>query len=290
MDIDVLNSQLYDKMVASQEKMKDWLQSQSFDDMMKNAYEYLIRNDLLLTFQFHDLSDEQVFALWELKDPLAELYKSYTLWECDNPITDISTAIARANEHHEETLKETIEHYADSLIAEKQRKIREMPVYLQTADYAKEHGEAELHSESHKANVMCANAIEDTIAMYYDFDKKRLDPAGAAEILELFGPARTSFVLAANIQDKSWDGRITDSNKEWAKQFAVPQDDSAWGTKRYRQYLVTSHPGLLDLFTKQVQKKLEQMQEIKPSVLEQLKTQLPKTSPNISAKSKGQER
>ena len=271
MDIDVLNSQLYDKMVASQEKMKDWLQSQSFDDMMKNAYEYLIRNDLLLTFQFHDLSDEQVFALWELEDPLAELYKSYTLWECDNPITDISTAIARANEHHEETLKETIEHYADSLIAEKQRKIREMPVYLQTADYAKEHGEAELHSESHKANVMCANAIEDTIAMYYDFDKKRLDPIGAEEILKAFGPERTTFVLAANIQDKSWDGRITDSNKEWAKQFVVPQDDSAWGTKRYRQYLVTSHPGLLDLFTKQVQKALEQSQEKSQSILSALR-------------------
>ena len=60
MDIDVLNSQLYDKLVASQEKMKDWLQSQSFDDMMRNAREYLVREDIVLSFEFHDLSDEQV--------------------------------------------------------------------------------------------------------------------------------------------------------------------------------------------------------------------------------------
>ena len=255
MDIDVLNSQLYDKMVASQEKMKDWLQHQSFDDMMRNAREYLVREDIVLAFEFHDLSDEQVFALWEREDPLAELY----------------AAFEKVEDRHMEIVKDTLENHADFLIAEKQRKIREMPVYIQTADYAKEHGEAEMHSDSHKANVMCANAIEDSIALHYDFDKKRLDPAGAAKILELFGPERTTFVLAANIQDKSWDGRITDSNKEWAKQFAVPQDDSAWGTKRYRQYLVTSHPGLLDLFTKQVQKQLEQSQEKSQSILSALR-------------------
>ena len=274
MDIDRLNSQLYDKMVASQEKMKDWLQSQSFDDMMRNAREYLVREDIVLSFEFHDLSDEQVFALWERKDPLAELYAKFEQTE----------------DHHMEKVKDTLENHADFLIAEKRRKIREMPVYAQTAAYAREHGEAEMHSYSHKANVMCANAIEDTIALYYDFDKKRLDPIGVEEILKAFGPERTAFVLAANIQDKSWDGRITDSNKEWAKQFAVPQDDSAWGTKRYRQYLVTSHPGLLDLFTKQVQKQLEQSQEQKPSVLGQLKTQPKKNSPKISANFKGQER
>ena len=267
MDIDVLNSQLYDKMVASQEKMKDWLQSQSFDDMMRNAREYLVREDIVLAFEFHDLSDEQVFALWEREDPLAELY----------------AAFEKVEDRHMEIVKDTLENHADFLITEKQRKIREMPVYLQTAAYAKEHGEADLHNDSHKANVMCANAIEDSIALHYDFDKKRLDPAGAAEILELFGPERTSFVLAANIQDKSWDGRITDSNKEWAKQFAVPQDDSAWGTKRYRQYLVTSHPGLLDLFTKQVRKKVEPTREKKPSIAEKLNHSTP-TTPSANKK------
>ena len=267
MDIDVLNSQLYDKLVASQEKMKDWLQSQSFDDMMRNAREYLVREDIVLSFEFHDLSDEQVFALWEREDPLAELY----------------AAFEKAEDHHMEKVKDTLENHADFLITEKQRKIREMPVYVQTAAYAKEHGEADLHSESHKANVMCANAIEDTIAMYYDFDKKRLDPIGAEEILKAFGPERTTFVLAANIQDKSWDGRITDSNKEWAKQFAVPQDDSAWGTKRYRQYLVTSHPGLLDLFTKQVRKKVEPTREKKPSIAEKLNHSTP-TTPSANKK------
>lgn len=255
MDIDVLNSQLYDKMVASQEKMKDWLQGQSFDDMLRNAREYLVREDIVLAFEFHDLSDEQVFALWEREDPLAELYASFE----------------KAEDRHMEKVKDTLENHADFLIAEKQRKIREMPVYLQTADYAKEHGEAELHSESHKANIMCANTIEDTIALHYDVDKKILDPAGVTEILEAFGPERTFFVLAANIQDKSWDGRITDRNKVWAKQFDIPQDDTAWGTKRYFQYLVHVHPGLLDLFTKQVQKQLEQSQEKSQSILSALR-------------------
>ena len=255
MDIDKLNSQLYDKMVASQEQMKDWLQSQSFDDMMRNAREYLVREDIILSFESHDLTDEQVFALWEREDPLAEIYATFE----------------KAENHHMETIKDTLENHADFLISEKQRKIREMPLYVQTADYAKEHGETELHSGSHNANVMCANAIEDTIALRYDLEKKRLDPIGAAEILEAFGAERTSFVLAVNIQDKSWDGRISDVNKTWAKQFEVPQDNTAWGTKCSCQYLVNSHPGLLDLFTKQVQKKLELTQKKSQSILSALR-------------------
>ena len=267
MDSEQLNLKLYEKMVESQNKMKDWLQSQSFDDMMRGAYEYLVRNDILLHLEFHDLSDVQAFALLETEDPLAAIFEAFT----------------KVEDHHMERVEETIENHANSLIEEKRKRVRETPVYRQTADYAKAHGEIDWYRDSQKYNTMCASAIEDAISLRYDFDKKRLDPVAADEVLQAFGEERTLFVLAANIQDKSWDGRITDDNRKWATQIEIPQDDTAWGTKQYFKYLVHCHPGLLDLFTKQVRKKVEPTQEKKPSIAEKLSNSTP-TTPSAKKK------
>ena len=67
--------------------------------------------------------------------------------------------------------------------------------------------------------------------------------------MKRFGVERTCYVLAATVQDKDWDGRISSSNKQWAKGIEIPQDKTAWNSASYRRFVVgNAHPGLVDLF------------------------------------------
>ena len=49
----VLNTQLYQKMFAEQAHFKDWLLSQSPEEILNYAYEYTCREDILLSSQRH---------------------------------------------------------------------------------------------------------------------------------------------------------------------------------------------------------------------------------------------
>jgi len=97
---------------------------------------------------------------------------------------------------------------------------------------------------------------------------------------------RIAYVLAATVQHKDWDGRLSDTNKAWAKTIPVCEDRNT-----YAFVVDQAHTGLVDLFVNQVRKELAVPQEErKPSVMEKLKAAPAKNSPKISANSKGQER
>ena len=92
-------------------------------------------------------------------------------------------------------------------------------------------------------------------------------------------------MLAATVQHKDWDGRLSDTNKAWAKTVPVCEDRNI-----YAFVVDQAHTGLVDLFVNQVRKELAVPQEEhKPSVMEKLKAAPVKNSPKISAHSKGQE-
>ena len=88
------------------------------------------------------------------------------------------------------------------------------------------------------------------------------------------------------------DGRISPSNKDWAKSIPIQKNPDAWGEDRNSHLVVDSHPGLTDLFVSAFRKEYCQQQEkgIKPSVRAKLQNQPVKNSPKISANLKGQER
>lgn len=114
------------------------------------------------------------------------------------------------------------------------------PVCGYSAAEAQRHGELELWRESHKENCKCARAIEDAISR--SFDGRTLQGGCAAEIIEKYGFERVNFVLANTIQEKSWDGRFSSSNKDWSREIYVPKNDSNWA------FTVESHPAVLDGF------------------------------------------
>lgn len=153
-------------------------------------------------------------------------------------------------------------------------------VYPHTAAYAKEHGELPQYRESLQANIACKEAIEKAVNENYhnwSIDTK----TAAAQVMAQFPVERIRYVLAATVQQKDWDGRISDTNKAWAKTIPVADEQN-----RCRYVVDRCHPGLTDLFIKQFREEIEK----KPSILGKLNEPLPKPSVLAKPKSKTQER
>ena len=140
-----------------------------------------------------------------------------------------------------------------------------LPVYLHSANYAKEFQETIDYRASFRLNLQCRDAICEAIDAHYRND--RLDEAAVREVVEQFGYERTMVVLANTVRMKDWDRRFSPDKRKWADTIPCPCDMLG---ERGRQFLADKvHPGLVDLFITQVRKDYER--EHKPSVKAALK-------------------
>ena len=93
-----LNTALYQKMFAEQEKFKEWLLSQPPDEILHHAYEYTTREDILLSLEYNDLSPTQAKALLKSPAPLADVFKDWEKRESSHMDEIWDTLENRANE------------------------------------------------------------------------------------------------------------------------------------------------------------------------------------------------
>ena len=96
-----LNTALYKKMFAEQEKYKAWLLSQTPAAVLDHAYEYICREDILLSLEDNSLTSAQAKALLKSPCPLADVFKD---WE-------------KREIGHMDEIWETVEARADTVIA-----------------------------------------------------------------------------------------------------------------------------------------------------------------------------
>ncbi len=153
------------------------------------------------------------------------------------------------------------------------------PVYLHTAAYAREHNELPQYRESLQANIACKEAIEKAVGENYHGWSVDIKIA-TAQVMAQFSVERIRYILAATVQQKDWDGRISDDNKAWAKTIPVADEQN-----RYYFVVDQCHPGLTDLFVKrfreEAEKKLSIMSRVsesaqkKPTVPRKLKSKEP---------------
>lgn len=95
-----LNTALYEKLYAEQEKFKSMLRSSSPDVIMLHAYELVMREDILLTLEENDLTPKQCKALLKQKEPLSELFLAWENGE-SNHMNEIRSCIeTKADELH----------------------------------------------------------------------------------------------------------------------------------------------------------------------------------------------
>lgn len=95
-----LNTTLYQRLLAEQEKWRDWLIVQPPEDILNHAFEYTSREDIILALEYSDLSDEECHAL--LKSPC--------------PLSDIFTEFERTETDHMEDIRQCIESRANRVI------------------------------------------------------------------------------------------------------------------------------------------------------------------------------
>ena len=258
MNTNDLNTALYEKMTAEQDKFRDWLKSQSPEEVLNHAYEYTIREDIVMAMEELELTDAQAQALLESPSPLADAYRYFEKLETG----------------YMDMIRDSIESRADD-VCRAQKELRTAPLYPHSASYASQHGEMTQYNLSYQANSACKEAIEQAINAHYA--ENRLDTEAAVkDVLEKFGAERVQFILANTIQHKNHDGRISQDNKAWAKTVPMPEDS---GASRHCAYLVVDgvNPGLTDLFTRQARKTMQEQQ--KSSVLQKLKQEPPAHKP-----------
>ncbi len=127
-------------------------------------------------------------------------------------------------------------------------------IYKRSVIYARGHGELDKYRASMRENVACKEGIEQAIRE--NFDGMHLNPDAVKTVMEQYGAERAAYVLANTIQQKSWDGRFSGSNKEWAASVFVAEDINASGDDKRSMFAVNSHPAVLDGFTDLFRKEL----------------------------------
>lgn len=223
---EALQQSLYDKLSWEQDKYRDWLKGQPPEKILHHSYEYTVREDILTSMEELTLSEAETRALLLSPSPMAILYDKFS---------DLETG-------YMDTIRDSIE---DTAKAEA-KKLRELPVYPYPADHAQENGELDVYRASFRANVSCKDAIE--AAIRDNYHDNRLDAAAVGQVAEQFGQERMLYVLAATVRHFDYDGRISRDNKRWANTIPVYENKDGMGGDRSVQFVVSSHPGLTDLF------------------------------------------
>ena len=77
MNTNDLNTALYEKMAAEQDKYRDWLKSQPPEEILHHTYEYTVREDIVMAMEELELTDAQAQALLESPSPLADVYRYF---------------------------------------------------------------------------------------------------------------------------------------------------------------------------------------------------------------------
>lgn len=190
----------------------------------------------------HEYSVREDFLLALEYDDLTR-GQAAALLACPTPLDDLFHTYESAETHHMEEVWSCLESLA-------------------------EYRKAEQAVQEERLNISCKEAIEKAIDGNYrgnSLDAK----AAVQEVLDRFGPERVQTVLAATVQDKDWDVRISGENKAWAQ--TVPMPEGSEGGNRRSHWVVDSHPGLVNLFVDQVRDLVREREKEKPSVIQQLK-------------------
>lgn len=93
-------AELYEKMRAEQIEYLKELLAQGSQEALNHAYEFTVREDILMAMEDMELTPKQAKALLKSPCPLADVYKDFSKLETD----------------HMETIRDTIENRANDVI------------------------------------------------------------------------------------------------------------------------------------------------------------------------------
>lgn len=104
MNTEELNLQLYNKMSAEFEKFKEELLNSSPQEVLDRAYEYIIKDDIVLSLEYSDLTASRADALLKSENSLDEVYDAWM----------------ESESSHMDEIREVLDSAAESLIRDVQ--------------------------------------------------------------------------------------------------------------------------------------------------------------------------
>ena len=165
--------QLCEKMRVEQSAYCLWLTAQPPEEILNHAYEYSVREDIILATEEMNLTPAQVRALLKSPAPLADVYKDFSKLE-----TDYMSIVAQC-----------VEDRADDLLKKEQQQ-NPPKVYRQSVTYAREHGELQQYHASCHLNERCRDEIDAALAQR--FDGMRLGAGAVEQVVAEYGLERTN--------------------------------------------------------------------------------------------------
>ena len=105
MTAEEIYSQLYERMLAEQEKYTEWLLTQSPEEVLNHCYEYAMREDILMVFESSEIDEKHARVLLEKGVTLADIYDDFIDLETD----------------HMQDIRDTIGDRADKIIREAEK-------------------------------------------------------------------------------------------------------------------------------------------------------------------------
>lgn len=240
MNTNKLNTALYEKMAAEQDTFRDWLKGQPPEEILNHAYEYTVREDIVMEMEELDLTDAQAQALLDSPSPLADVFRQFEKMETG----------------HMENVRDCIEQRAEDVMRDREALLN-TPVYLKSGAYARDNGELETFRASYRANMACKEALENAIRENYSDNHLSTD-AVYQDVVGKFGAERVKLVLATTVRHKDWDQRFSRDNRAWAQTVPV---EAGFGSREndHSIYYVVDRPhsGLTDLFVSRFRKEQE---------------------------------
>ena len=167
--------QLLTKMNSEFAEYEAWLLQQPASVILENAFQYTTKQDILMHAESVELSPAQLETLLHSRAPLEEVFETYRNTDSDFLMIEMHDAM---------------ETCADNAMAVQ----RTAPVYTQPPDYAREHGELDKYRESKRLNVLCKEAIEQTVRDNYKDNRLDTD-AVWRDVTAQFGSKRAAFLL-----------------------------------------------------------------------------------------------
>ena len=242
MNTNDLNTALYEKMAAEQDKYRDWLKSQPPEEILKHTYEYTVREDILMAMEELDLPQSRAAALLASPSPLADVYKEFS----DREISYMDVV----RDEHRTAGRGGAGRPAGTAALPARRRLcprTGRPGFVPGVP-PRQHRLQGGHRGVH-------------------FGTLPGQPAGqgrGAQVIEQFGYTRTLYVLANTVQQKEWDERFSPANKTWARTVDIPPNPDGFGGERNLDFVVDSHSGLVDLFLSQARQDYLRLQPLTP--------------------------
>ena len=158
--------------------------------------------------------EQSAYCLWLTAQPPEEiLHQVRALLKSPAPLADVYKDFSKLETDYMSIVAQCVEDRADDLLKKEQQQ-NPPKVYRQSVTYAREHGELPQYHASCHLNERCRDEIDAALAQR--FDGMRLGAGAVEQVVTEYGLERTKYVLAAAIQTRDGDGRISLINRKWA--------------------------------------------------------------------------